>query len=568
MIHKALENSTLSLIENGTRIKSNVKVSGRSTIILREIPSDAPEEEVREIFNYEGCKHIASMRSDIGDTWFVVLESEEDAKDTLIDLRLKKRTFRGQPVKGRVKSETIARSFYPVQPPPPIVFPNMQFPIMGAPNMIPGPFSPFMMVPGMMPGGMIPVALASPLGAVAPIIDGEVTKIEATASHDSNNADGTTTTSHSGHADNAHGPVSADAKNGRGSGRNGAQQQQNGSAPNAGASKDAKDASTRQKATAKDAGKDTGKKGSANAPASGTGGAGGAGRSGAGNKSRDGRSNNTRKDGGNAAAAPKSNSPPIEISTVNFPPLVAPSHGAEGDSTSARKSEDEHTVSHHLSESFAAAAAGLAHHSGTPKSNESSPRVAPSVTVPNTVAAVESASVPVIEVTFGDISVTAVAATATAPAEVVLPSAATSVAAAPASKGAGSWAALVKASPGPSADTSTKPTPPSSSSAATATSKSSAPANKSKSSSSGNYSSSSNGNHSEDRKERRREKKSESSQERPSSDSSLHRNLANLNLPKDAQLNFTGDIETTEVSYRSSIVAVLYISINMTRNLL
>lgn len=51
------------------RIKSVVKTGGRSTIILREIPTDANEDEVREIFNYENCKTISSMRSDIGDTW-------------------------------------------------------------------------------------------------------------------------------------------------------------------------------------------------------------------------------------------------------------------------------------------------------------------------------------------------------------------------------------------------------------------------------------------------------------------------------------------------------------------
>ena len=70
VIHKALETSTISVIE-GNRIKANVKTAGRSTIILREIPSDAAEEEVREIFAFDGCKPIVSMRSDIGDTWYV-----------------------------------------------------------------------------------------------------------------------------------------------------------------------------------------------------------------------------------------------------------------------------------------------------------------------------------------------------------------------------------------------------------------------------------------------------------------------------------------------------------------
>ena len=116
VLRKALETSNLTVIDD--RIKANIKAVGRSTIILREIPSDVTEAEVKEIFNFDGCKTISSMRSDIGDTWFVMMDSEEDAKDTLIDLKLKKRMFRGQPVKGRLKSETVVRSFYPVQAAP------------------------------------------------------------------------------------------------------------------------------------------------------------------------------------------------------------------------------------------------------------------------------------------------------------------------------------------------------------------------------------------------------------------------------------------------------------------
>lgn len=70
LLRKALERSTINIIDD--RIKPNIKAAGRSTIILREIPSDTAEAEVREIFAFEGCKPISSMRSDIGDTWCVV----------------------------------------------------------------------------------------------------------------------------------------------------------------------------------------------------------------------------------------------------------------------------------------------------------------------------------------------------------------------------------------------------------------------------------------------------------------------------------------------------------------
>lgn len=43
----------------------------------------------------------------------MTMESEEDAKDTLMDLKLKKRTFKGASVKARLKTETVIRSYYP-----------------------------------------------------------------------------------------------------------------------------------------------------------------------------------------------------------------------------------------------------------------------------------------------------------------------------------------------------------------------------------------------------------------------------------------------------------------------
>jgi hypothetical protein len=151
VIVKALEHSTVSIIDG--RIKANVKSGGRSTIILRDIPSDAPEDEVREIFSYDGSKSIVSIRSEIGDSWFIVMESEEDAKDTLIDLRLKKRMFRGQSVKGRMKTETIVRSFYPVQTAP-VAFGGM-------PYGFPAPMGVGFGYP-MMPNGM-PAVQAPPM---------------------------------------------------------------------------------------------------------------------------------------------------------------------------------------------------------------------------------------------------------------------------------------------------------------------------------------------------------------------------------------------------------------------
>jgi la-related protein 4 len=150
LVRLALQDSAVSIVND--RIKANIKASTRSTIILRDVPADTPEEEVREIFNYEGARPIVSLRSDIGDTWFVNFEGEEDAKTTLLDLRMKKRTFRGVSVKARIKAEQVVRSYFPVTvvPPPPA-------PIMG----IPGGFPTFPILP---PNP----ELLSPFGFVVP----------------------------------------------------------------------------------------------------------------------------------------------------------------------------------------------------------------------------------------------------------------------------------------------------------------------------------------------------------------------------------------------------------------
>lgn len=91
VVERALESSNVVSVIDG-RIRAILKSGGRTTLILRDIQSDASEEEVREIFNFEGCKPILSLRSDIGNTWFVAVENEDDAKATLDDLKLKKRT--------------------------------------------------------------------------------------------------------------------------------------------------------------------------------------------------------------------------------------------------------------------------------------------------------------------------------------------------------------------------------------------------------------------------------------------------------------------------------------------
>ncbi|CAN0199111.1 unnamed protein product, partial [Ectocarpus sp. 13 AM-2016] len=70
------------------------------------------KKKIREIFTGDGVAPIKSIRSDVGDTWFVTMESEDDALTTILALRGK--TFEGKAIKARLKSENLLRSFFPV----------------------------------------------------------------------------------------------------------------------------------------------------------------------------------------------------------------------------------------------------------------------------------------------------------------------------------------------------------------------------------------------------------------------------------------------------------------------
>jgi hypothetical protein len=78
---KSLESSSVVVLVDG---KIKPKGSGRSTIILREIPSESSEESIREIFNYPGARAISSIRSEIGDTWSVSLSSPPPSLPTAL----------------------------------------------------------------------------------------------------------------------------------------------------------------------------------------------------------------------------------------------------------------------------------------------------------------------------------------------------------------------------------------------------------------------------------------------------------------------------------------------------
>eukprot|EP01112_Ceratiomyxa_fruticulosa_P020265 TRINITY_DN685_c0_g1_i1.p1 TRINITY_DN685_c0_g1~~TRINITY_DN685_c0_g1_i1.p1 ORF type:complete len:740 (-),score=220.20 TRINITY_DN685_c0_g1_i1:182-2401(-) len=127
VIAKTLSHSTNVVVDSARLlIRPNFKLQ-RNTIILRDIPSSTPVEEVKAIFEpattLDGSEKpvggeaqansalsVTSVRADIQDTWFVSFASEEMAQDALFFVRDKQ--FRGKPIKARMKSENLLRSVY------------------------------------------------------------------------------------------------------------------------------------------------------------------------------------------------------------------------------------------------------------------------------------------------------------------------------------------------------------------------------------------------------------------------------------------------------------------------
>lgn len=72
-------------------------------MILREIPSSTPKEQLEALFTQSGSEAPLEIRADIGDTWFVRMSSEKAATQAFSNLRSQK--FEGKSVKARLKSE-------------------------------------------------------------------------------------------------------------------------------------------------------------------------------------------------------------------------------------------------------------------------------------------------------------------------------------------------------------------------------------------------------------------------------------------------------------------------------
>merc|ERR1719440_1991206 len=84
----------------------------RNTLILRDLPEEFPEEELKALFDSSPeSENFCSLKPDVNNTAFVSFKSDEAAQNVALWLRSQK--LQGAEIKCAVKSEHFVRSFYP-----------------------------------------------------------------------------------------------------------------------------------------------------------------------------------------------------------------------------------------------------------------------------------------------------------------------------------------------------------------------------------------------------------------------------------------------------------------------
>lgn len=97
--------SAIVVDEQGQRARPNFKLE-RTTLMLRNIPSDATLEAVRAFLANVNAQ---TVRADIGDNWFVTLASESEAIAALGQLH--GALYEGRTVAARLKSESLLKQY-------------------------------------------------------------------------------------------------------------------------------------------------------------------------------------------------------------------------------------------------------------------------------------------------------------------------------------------------------------------------------------------------------------------------------------------------------------------------
>lgn len=115
VILEAVKSSTKISVDDSTKRLRPTVSNARTTLILRNIPSATPEEELKKFLSDAKLPNLVSMRSDVGDNWFVRLESEDAAKQAL-EL-VKQLKWEGKTIGCAIKSESLLKGITPGSPP-------------------------------------------------------------------------------------------------------------------------------------------------------------------------------------------------------------------------------------------------------------------------------------------------------------------------------------------------------------------------------------------------------------------------------------------------------------------
>jgi len=104
------QSKNVVLNDETTHVRPNF-TNQRNTIIMREIPSATPVDEVKALFASKAeLVQPSTVRSDIGDHWFIQFDQEDDCLAAFMWLKSQK--FNDKPIQARIKSENILRGLY------------------------------------------------------------------------------------------------------------------------------------------------------------------------------------------------------------------------------------------------------------------------------------------------------------------------------------------------------------------------------------------------------------------------------------------------------------------------
>lgn len=118
MLREVIDSSDLLELDETRDLVRKVAVPERSRLVLRDMPADATEEEVRKLFEHDECGDAVDVEKEhVTNTWFVTFRTEEDCLKTHRFLQSHSEFRPGAHVHSRVTdappAATVSRFDYP-----------------------------------------------------------------------------------------------------------------------------------------------------------------------------------------------------------------------------------------------------------------------------------------------------------------------------------------------------------------------------------------------------------------------------------------------------------------------